>query len=165
MSVLVVGSGGREHALAWRLTEDEKVSKVTVCPGNPGMLKTSGIEIIADRKAEPQTILELAQQLKPDLVVIGPEAALAKGVTDLLEASGFAVYGPSQAAAELETSKIFSKQVMAENNVPTAKSRSYEGYESAMQDLDNWDFERGVVLKSDVFNMSGQPGHVKNVWH
>ena len=114
------------------------------------MLKTSGIEIIADRKAEPQTILELAQQLKPDLVVIGPEAALAKGVTDLLEASGFAVYGPSQAAAELETSKIFSKQVMAENNVPTAKSRSYEGYESAMQDLDNWDFERGVVLKSDA---------------
>ena len=150
MNVLIVGSGGREHALAWRLTEDEKVSKVAVCPGNPGMLENAAIETFAGRKNDPQSILELAQELSPDLVVIGPEAVLAKGVTDLLEASGFAVYGPSQAAAELETSKIFSKQVMAENNVPTAKSRAYEGYDSAMQDLDNWDFERGVVLKSDA---------------
>lgn len=150
MNVLVVGSGGREHALAWRLAEDQKVSKVTVCPGNAGMQKTAGIEIRPDVKADPDSVLALAQELKPDLVVIGPEAALAKGVTDLLESKGFAVYGPSQAAAELETSKIFSKQVMAENNVPTAASKSYDGYEAAMADLDNWDFERGVVLKSDA---------------
>jgi len=150
MNVLIVGSGGREHALAWRLTEDEKVSKVFVCPGNPGMLSNAAIETFADRKNDPESILELAQELNPDLVVIGPEAVLAKGVTDLLETKGFAVYGPSQAAAELETSKIFSKQVMADNNVPTAKSQAYEGYKSAMDDLDNWDFERGVVLKSDA---------------
>lgn len=150
MNVLVIGTGGREHALAWRLTQDEKVSRVTVCPGNPGMLNTTGIEIVADRKAEPESILELAQQLKPNLVVIGPEAVLAKGVTDLLEANGFAVYGPSKAAAELETSKIFSKQVMADNHVPTASSKAYQGYESAMADLDSWDFARGVVLKSDA---------------
>ena len=150
MNVLVIGTGGREHALAWRLAEDQKVSKVTVCPGNPGMLKTAGINVVSDCKAEPESILGLAQELKPDLIVIGPEAVLAKGVTDLLEAHGFAVYGPSQAAAELETSKIFSKQVMADNNVPTASSKAYQGYESAMADLDNWDFDRGVVLKSDA---------------
>jgi len=150
MKVLIVGSGGREHSLAWRLTEDQKVSKVTVCPGNPGMLSNSAIETRPDVKADPQSVLALAQELASDLVVIGPEAVLAKGVTDLLEASGFAVYGPSQAAAELETSKIFSKQVMADNNVPTASSKAYEGYKAAMDDLDNWDFDRGVVLKSDA---------------
>ena len=150
MNVLVVGSGGREHALAWRLSEDQKVTNVTVCPGNAGMAKTAGIETRPDVKADPDAVLALAQELKPDLIVIGPEAALAKGVTDILEAEGFAVYGPSKAAAELETSKIFSKQVMADNDVPTAASKSYDGYEAAMADLDNWDFDRGVVLKSDA---------------
>ncbi|EGG99699.1 Phosphoribosylamine--glycine ligase [gamma proteobacterium IMCC2047] len=150
MNVLVVGSGGREHALAWRLAEDQKVSTVTVCPGNAGMQKTDGVNVRPDVKADPESVLALAQELKPELVVIGPEAVLAKGVTDLLEANDFAVYGPSQAAAELETSKIFSKQVMADNNVPTAASKSYDGYQAAMDDLDNWDFDRGVVLKSDA---------------
>lgn len=150
MNVLVVGSGGREHALAWRLAEDEKVSKVFVCPGNAGMQKTPDIEICPDVKADPDSVLALAQALKPDLVVIGPEAVLAKGATDILEAEGFSVYGPSKAAAELETSKIFSKQVMTENNVPTAVSKSYDGYDAAMADLDSWNFDRGVVLKSDA---------------
>jgi phosphoribosylamine--glycine ligase len=150
MKVLVVGSGGREHALAWRLSEDQKVSKVFVCPGNPGMSKNPAIETRPDVKADPDSVLALAQELNPALVVIGPEAALAKGVTDILEAQGFAVYGPSKAAAELESSKIFSKEVMAENNVPTAKCRAYDSYEAAMADLDSWDFQRGVVLKSDA---------------
>src|SRR4051812_3264535 len=103
LTVLLLGSGGREHALAWKMAQSPLVNSIFVLPGNPGMVQAGRIECIT---GDAETV---AQQLKPDLVVVGPEQPMADGMTDRLEAAGFAILGASQAAAQLETSKIFSK--------------------------------------------------------
>ena len=119
-SVLVIGSGGREHALTRALLRDPSVSAVHVAPGNPGTaeLATNHRIDIQDGSA----VAELAQELGVDLVVIGPEIPLVAGVGDVVRAAGIPVFGPSQLAAQLEGSKDFAKQVMADANVPTAAS-------------------------------------------
>lgn len=118
--ILVVGSGGREHALAWRLARDPEVSEVLVAPGNHGMGRTFR-RLPLDEKGGAM-LVEAARRERIDLVVVGPEAPLAAGVADALAAANLAVYGPSAAAARLESSKWFAKEVMREAGVPTARA-------------------------------------------
>jgi phosphoribosylamine--glycine ligase len=120
MKILLVGSGGREHALALGLKADKKCSELHVAPGNPGIaeIATTHPLTITDNHA----ILSLAQSLGVDLVVIGPEVPLVNGAADVLRAAGIATFGPSKAAAALEGSKDFAKGVMRDAGVPTARS-------------------------------------------
>jgi phosphoribosylamine--glycine ligase len=119
--VLVLGSGAREHALARALAADDAVDAVVAAPGNPGIDTIARCEPLAD-VTDAEAVLAIARRLAVDLVVIGPEAPLVAGVADVLRADGFLVFGPSGAAAQLEGSKAFAKEVMAAANVPTARA-------------------------------------------
>jgi phosphoribosylamine--glycine ligase len=120
MKILLVGSGGREHALGVGLQADPACTELHVAPGNPGIAQFAQCHplVITDNQA----ILELAQKLDVELVVVGPEVPLVNGVADILRAAGIAVFGPSKAAAQLEGSKNFAKEVMRDAGVPTAHS-------------------------------------------
>jgi len=120
LKVLVIGSGGREHALAAALLRDPALTELHVAPGNPGIASIATCHAIDITKNDQ--ILQLARDLSIDLVVVGPEAPLVNGVADVLKKAGVACFGPSQAAAQLEGSKDFAKQVMRDAGVPTAKS-------------------------------------------
>jgi phosphoribosylamine--glycine ligase len=129
MKVLVVGGGGREHALCWKLNRSESVNEVICAPGNPGIKHEARcINIGAE---DIDGLMNLAHEEKPKLVVIGPEVPLVLGLADKLRAEGFAVYGPDQAAAELEGSKSFSKALMDEAGVPTAFFETHTDPEQA----------------------------------
>lgn len=118
MKLLVIGSGGREHALAWRLTQSPRVQKVFVAPGNGGTAREDGIENVA-LTAIPD-LIEFAQKTGIAFTVVGPEAPLAAGVVDAFRAAGLKIFGPTQAAAQLESSKDFAKQFMQRHGIPTA---------------------------------------------
>jgi phosphoribosylamine--glycine ligase len=118
MNVLVVGSGGREHALAWRLARSPALGSLHVAPGNPGIARTATCHPI--RMDDGESLLALCTQSDIDLVVIGPEAPLVAGIADQLRQGGFAVFGPSAGAAVIEGSKGFAKEVMRAAGVPTA---------------------------------------------
>ncbi len=118
MRVLVVGSGGREHALAWRLASSPNLTELHAAPGNPGIAALATCHPLAADDAEG--LLALSRSLAVDLVVVGPEAPLVAGVADALRHAGIAVFGPSAAAARIEGSKAFAKEVMAAAGVPTA---------------------------------------------
>ena len=120
MRVLIVGGGGREHALAWKLTQDRPSIEIIAAPGNPG-LATLG-RCVAVSADDIQGIVALAMQEKPKLVVIGPEAPLAAGLADALRTVGIPVFGPSRGAARIESSKAFAKALMREAGVPTARA-------------------------------------------
>ncbi|MCC6317854.1 MAG: phosphoribosylamine--glycine ligase [Gemmatimonadaceae bacterium] len=118
MNVLILGGGGREHAVAWKLTTDDPSVRITAAPGNPG-IEALG-RCVRINPSEPVAVVSLAREVQPDLVFVGPEAPLAAGVSDALSAAGFAVFGPTRAAAQLESSKRYSKQLMLEHGIPTA---------------------------------------------
>ncbi len=118
MHVLVIGSGGREHALAWKLKQSPRVTRLTCAPGNVGMAAL-GDCVTVDTK-DVAAIASLAEKIKADLTVIGPEAPLVAGVADEFARRGLAIVGPSKAAAELEGSKVFAKQFMQRHGIPTA---------------------------------------------
>ena len=118
MKILVIGSGGREHALAWRLAQGAKVQKVYVAPGNAGTALEDGVENIAI-SAIPD-LIAFVQREHIELTVVGPEAPLAAGVVDAFRAAGLKIFGPTQAAAQLESSKDFAKRFMTRHNIPTA---------------------------------------------
>ena len=149
MNVLVLGSGGREHALAWRLSQDEGVEKVYVAPGNPGMAWDEGIVTI-DCDGGQDEVLSLCSDILPDLVVVGSEGPLVKGIVDKLERENILVYGPSAKAARLEGSKIFSKKFMEKYSIPTAPYKAYTSYAEAVEGLRDWDLAAGVAIKTDV---------------
>jgi phosphoribosylamine--glycine ligase len=118
MNILLIGSGGREHALAWKMAASPLVDTVHSAPGNPGMDESGPcFDVAAD---DVDGLVKLALQIEPDLVVIGPEAPLALGLADILRARGFDVFGPGREAAKLEASKAFSKGRMKKYGVPTA---------------------------------------------
>lgn len=118
MNILLIGSGGREHALAWKMAQSPLVDVVHCAPGNPGMDEVGPcFDVAVD---DIDGLVKLALQIEPDLVVIGPETPLALGLSDILRARGFDVFGPSKAAAQLEASKAFSKARMTKYGVPTA---------------------------------------------
>ncbi|WP_034814310.1 phosphoribosylamine--glycine ligase [Hyphomonas sp. L-53-1-40] len=118
MNILLIGSGGREHALAWKMAQSPLVDMVHSTPGNPGMDEEGPCFDVA--VTDIQKLVQLTLQVEPDLIVIGPEAPLAAGLSDILRARGFDVFGPSQQAAQLESSKAFSKARMVQYGVPTA---------------------------------------------
>jgi phosphoribosylamine---glycine ligase len=120
--VLVVGSGGREHALAWKLAQSQELEELHAAPGNPGIAQLGTCHPV--RAEDGDGLLDLAHMLRPDLVVVGPEAPLVAGVADQLRHGGVAVFGPSAAAARIEGSKTFAKEVMHAAGVPTAETMS-----------------------------------------
>lgn len=121
LTVLVVGGGGREHALAWRLAQSPMVGRVLCAPGNAGTAAEAKVTNVAADIKDPRAILDLARRLGVDLTVIGPEDPLAAGVADVLAEAGLAVFGPSRAGARLEWSKAFAKEFMIRHGIPTAR--------------------------------------------
>ena len=145
MKVLLIGSGGREHALAAALNRDPKLEELHVAPGNPGISEIALCHQL-DIK-DNDAILSLAQSLKVDLVVVGPEVPLVNGVADVLAKAKIPCFGPSKAAAQLEGSKDFAKQVMRDAGVPTAKSYTCNSKEEIEKALDA--FGAPYVVKHD----------------
>jgi phosphoribosylamine--glycine ligase len=119
MNVLIVGSGGREHALAWKLGQSSELDELHAAPGNPGIAELGSCHPV--RADDAEGLLALGRSLDVDLVVIGPEVPLVAGVADHLRRGGLRVFGPSRAAARIEGSKSFAKEVMASSGVPTAR--------------------------------------------
>src|SRR5215475_14090107 len=117
---LVVGSGGREHALAWSLSRSSDLDELHAAPGNPGIAALAHCHPV--RADDPAALVSLARELRIDLVVVGPEAPLVAGLADELRRRGIAVFGPSAAAAQIEGSKSFAKEVMDAAGVPTART-------------------------------------------
>jgi phosphoribosylamine--glycine ligase len=123
MNILIVGSGGREHALAWKLARTRGINRLICAPGNPGM--SSLAELVPVKSGDIAALLALAVREAIDLTVVGPEQPLADGITDTFEAAGLKVFGPSRAAARLEWSKAFAKDFMLRHRIPTAPSRTF----------------------------------------
>lgn len=145
MKILLVGSGGREHALGLGLQADPECTELHVAPGNPGIAEFATCHPLA--VSDNQAIVNLAKQLDVDLVVVGPEVPLVNGVADLLRAAGIPVFGPSKAAAQLEGSKNFAKEVMADAGVPTAHSFTCTTQSEIEKALDT--FGAPYVVKDD----------------
>ena len=145
MKILLVGSGGREHALALGLQADPACTELHCAPGNPGTAQVAINHAVA--VTDNAAIVSLAKELQVDLVVIGPEAPLVNGAADLLRAAGIATFGPSKAAAQLEGSKHFAKGVMRDAGVPTARSYTCENQEEIEKALDI--FGAPYVVKDD----------------
>jgi phosphoribosylamine--glycine ligase len=143
--VLLIGSGGREHALAASLAADESVTKLICAPGNPGIASLG--ECVPVNQTDPAAVASLAVTSAADLVIVGPEAPLVAGVADAVRAKGIPVYGPSGAAARIEGSKAFAKEVMAAAGVPTAAARVCRTREEAEAALD--EFGAPYVVKDD----------------
>ena len=145
MKILVIGSGGREHALAWKLAQSKRVSKIYVAPGNAGTALEVGLYNVPVTAIED--LVKFAQQEEIALTVVGPEAPLADGVVDAFRAAGLKIFGPTRAAARLESSKDFAKQFMQRHGIPTAQFQTFTEAEAAKRYIS----ERGalIVVKAD----------------
>jgi phosphoribosylamine--glycine ligase len=150
MRVLLVGSGGREHALGWKLAQSPHLKALFIAPGNAGTarLHADGAEIVnlPIDALDKNNLIAAALERKIDLAVIGPEAPLAAGLADDLRAKGFPVFGPSQAAAGIESSKVFAKEFMARRGIPSAKFTVFREFDKALAYVQ--DLERPVVIKA-----------------
>ncbi|WP_294343230.1 phosphoribosylamine--glycine ligase [Prosthecochloris sp.] len=150
MKVLIVGGGGREHALAWAIARSEKVSKVYVAPGNGGTATMGGnVENVALGSTDVEGLLRFAVGESIDLTVVGPEQPLEAGIVDLFTEAGKKVFGPTRYAAQLETSKVFAKDFMSRNNIPTASYEVFREYDSAK------DFLEKTTVFPQVIKASG----------
>jgi phosphoribosylamine--glycine ligase len=145
MKLLVIGSGGREHALTWKLRESQQMEEIYCAPGNAGIAQEA--ECLPVDVSQPHAILELASQVKADLTLVGPEAPLVAGVVDAFEAAGMAIIGPTKAAARLEGSKIFAKEFMQRHGIPAARFEVADNFDAAVKALEN--FGTPVVVKAD----------------
>jgi phosphoribosylamine---glycine ligase len=145
MKLLVIGSGGREHALAWKLTQSPRVQKVFVAPGNGGTATENGVENVP--LGEVAELIAFCKKENIQLTVVGPEAPLAAGIVDAFRDAGLKIFGPSRAAAQLEASKDFAKSFMTRHGIPTAAHRTFERADEAKAYV----AERGapIVVKAD----------------
>jgi phosphoribosylamine--glycine ligase len=145
MKLLVIGGGGREHALAWKIAQSQRVSQVFVAPGNAGTSREPGVINIAQQ--EIPALVEFARRESIALSVVGPEAPLAAGLVDAFRAAGLRIFGPTQAAAQLESSKDFAKDFMVRHRIPTARHRTFDDPSEAHAYID----ARGapIVVKAD----------------
>jgi phosphoribosylamine--glycine ligase len=134
MRVLLLGSGGRESALAWALDRSPHVSELVASPGNPGIAKLA--TVVPTDISDPAKVSALARELRPDLVVVGPEAPLVAGVADALRAESVDVFGPDAPAARIEGSKAFAKELMERAGIPTAHGRAFDSVPSAVAYMD-----------------------------
>ncbi|MBQ4595477.1 MAG: phosphoribosylamine--glycine ligase, partial [Firmicutes bacterium] len=145
MKVLVVGSGGREHAICWKLKQSPKLDELYCAPGNAGIAKDA---VCVDIKAEDiEGICAWAKENDIDLAVIGPEVPLAMGIVDALEEAGIKTFGPNKKCAQLEASKSFTKSFLARHNIPTAGYKEYTDKESLLADVGIYGYP--MVLKAD----------------
>jgi len=147
MRILVIGSGGREHALVWKLNQSPRASLILCAPGNGGIAQTA--RCVSENPENAEAISDLVKREKIDLVVVGPEAPLASGLVDFLQTSGISVLGPTKNAAQLESSKIFAKDFMKRHNIPTADYRTFKDSESALSYLKSSEVRFPIVVKAD----------------
>ena len=145
MKILVVGSGGREHALCWKIAQSKKVSKIYCAPGNAGVAEVA--ECVAIGAMEFEKLADFAQEKEIDLTVIGMDDPLVGGVVDVFEERGLRIFGPRKNAAILEGSKAFSKDLMKKYNIPTAAYENFDDAEKALAYLETASFP--IVLKAD----------------
>jgi phosphoribosylamine--glycine ligase len=145
MKVLVIGGGAREHAIVWKLSQSPQISKLFCAPGNAGIADMA--ECIDINAEDIDGLLEFALENKIELTVVGPETALVKGVVDLFEQNGLRIFGPRGKAAQLEGSKVFSKDFMKKHKIPTARYRTYNSMENAIVELSQFDLP--IVIKAD----------------
>jgi len=145
MKVLIVGGGGREHAIAWKISESKKVSKIYCAPGNAGIsefAECANIDVM-----DFENLLSFAKEKQIDLTIVGPDDPLAAGLVDVFEKEGLRVFGPRKNAAILEASKAFSKDLMKKYNIPTAAYENFDNPEDAIKYLEKATFP--IVLKAD----------------
>ena len=147
MKVLLLGSGGREHALAWRLARDPDVTELVASPGNPGI--STLCRCVPSRLESLDELLALANAERPDLTVVGPEAPLGLGLADLFRQHGHVIFGPSRRGADLECSKVFSKDFMSRHGIPTAHFAVRDTLETALAEIRGDRFGFPVVIKAD----------------
>lgn len=145
MKVLIIGGGGREHALAWRLARSPEVERVFAAPGNPGIARIAACLPAGD--GSPAAYLAVAESIDADLTVVGPEAPLVAGVVNAFRAKGRAIFGPTAAAARLEGSKIFAKSFLQQSDIPTAAFVSAPSAAEARRALEQFSYP--VVIKAD----------------
>ena len=147
MKILVIGSGGREHALAWKLAQSPRVAKVYVAPGNAGTAREAKCENVAIGATDVPALFAFARDQAIDLTVVGPEAPLAAGVVDSFRDGGLRIFGPTQGAAQLESSKAFAKDFLARHRIPTAEYRVFTELAPALDYI----HDRGapIVIKAD----------------
>ena len=147
MNILIIGNGGREHALAWKIRQSPLADKVFVAPGNAGTALEEGIENVAISGTDLTALVQFAQENQIGLAIVGPEAPLVAGVVDAFRANGLKIFGPTQTAAQLEGSKSFAKDFLTRHNIPTAEYQNFTEVEPALAYL----HEKGVpiVIKAD----------------
>lgn len=146
--VLVIGQGGREHALVWKLTQSPRVGKVFAAPGNPGIAALA--ECVDIQASNIEGLLSFARKEQIDLTVVGPEVPLMEGLADRFRAAGLLVFGPSAAAARLEGSKVFAKELFKKYNIPTAEFQAFDRLDEARAFARQFtDRGQGVVVKAD----------------
>lgn len=147
MNILIIGNGGREHALAWKVRQSPLADKVFVAPGNAGTALEEGIENVAISGTDLTALVQFAQQNQIGLTIVGPEAPLVAGVVDAFRTNGLKIFGPTQTAAQLEGSKSFAKDFLARHKIPTAEYQNFTEVEPALAYL----HEKGVpiVIKAD----------------
>lgn len=154
MKVLVIGNGGREHAICWKLSLSPKLSKLFAAPGNAG---TAEIAENVDIPAKDQEgLLKFCKQQAVDLVIVGPEAALVEGIVDRFQAEGIKIFGPSRFAAQLEGSKVFAKEMMRKLGIPTGEFEVFDSAEKAM----NYVAKKGVPIVVKADGLAGGKGVV-----
>lgn len=147
MKVMVIGGGGREHALAWKASQSPLVSKVFVAPGNAGTAREEQLTNIAIAADDIEGLKAFALSEQVDLTIVGPEAPLAKGVVDEFRAAGLAIFGPTKAAAQLESSKAFAKDFLARHHIPTAAYQTFSEIEPAKAYVNK--LGTPIVIKAD----------------
>lgn len=147
MKVLMIGGGGREHALAWKLAQSPRVDEVLLAPGNAGTAREPGLRNVDVASGDIEGLLAVARCEAVELTVVGPEAPLVAGVVDRFQAEGLRIFGPSAAAAQLEGSKAFSKDFLARHNIPTARYQSFTDVAPALAYLESQGAP--IVIKAD----------------
>jgi len=145
MKILVVGGGGREHAICWKLSNESNVEKIYCAPGNAGISNVAQCVNIGD--CDIEALLQFAKENKIDLTIVGPEVPLVAGIVDEFEKENLKVFGPNKNCAQLEGSKAFSKDFMIRHNLPTAKYKEYTDLNKAIDEIDEFGYP--VVIKAD----------------
>ncbi len=147
MNILIIGNGGREHALAWKARKSPLAKKVFVAPGNAGTAREEGIENVAIASTDITALVAFAKENAVGLTIVGPEAPLVAGVVDAFRANGLKIFGPTQAAAQLEGSKAFTKDFLARHKIPTAEYQNFTEIAPALAYLKT----KGapIVIKAD----------------
>jgi len=152
MRILIIGRGGREHAIAWKVAQSALTTELFIAPGNPGMLSlnstgNTSVQLVPIDENDTAALLKFAREHHVDLTIVGPEAALMNGIADEFHAAGLRIFAPTKSAARIEGSKQFAKELMEKYHIPTAQYRTFEKYDKAKQYLD--EVGAPIVIKYD----------------